>query len=92
MPIQLSSLRLENTQFPLFLIFHKGKKEWLEKEDKMFFGTKYIEFSKKFVSIDSAIEKVQELAGNGHNGQDTLEDYAIVRLEVAVKEAYDVVD
>lgn len=51
-----------------------------------------MEFAKKFVSIDTAIETVQELAGNGHNGQDTLEDYSIVRLEVVVKETYDVVD
>lgn len=92
MPIQLSSLRLENKQFPLFLIYHKKKKEWLENGDKRFSGTIYVEFAKKFVSIDTAIEIVQELAGNGHNGQDTLEDYSIVRLEVVVKETYDVVD
>lgn len=92
MPIQLSKLRLENQQFPLFLIYHKQKKEWLEKDGKRFSGTTYVEFAKKFVSIDTAIEIVQRLAGNGHNGQDTLEDYAIVRLEVVVKETYDVID
>lgn len=92
MPIQLSSLRLENQQFPLFLIYHKNKKEWLEKDGKRFSGTEYIEFARKFVSIDSAIETVQRLAGNGHNSKDTLEDYAIVRLEVVVKETYDVVE
>lgn len=92
MPIHLSKLRLKNQQFPLFLIYHKRKKEWLEKDGKRFSGTEHIEFARKFVSIDSAIETVQELAGNGHNGKDTLEDYAIVRLEVAVKEAYDVVE
>lgn len=92
MPIQLSSLRLENQQFPLFLIYHKRKKEWLEKEGKRFSGTTYVEFARKFVSIDTAIEIVQELAGDGHNGQDTLGDYAIIRLEVIVKETYDVVD
>lgn len=92
MPIHLSKLRLKNQQFPLFLIYHKRKKEWLEKDGKRFSGTEHIEFAKKFVSVDLAIEIVQELAGNGHNGKDTLEDYAIVRLEVAVKEAYDVVE
>ena len=92
MPIHLSKLRLKNQQFPLFLIYHKRKKEWLENGGKRFSGTTYVEFARKFVSIDSAIEIVQRLAGNGHNGQDTLEDYSIVRLEVVVKETYDVVD
>lgn len=70
----------------LYVIYHKRKKEWYRGGEKFFFGTNYINNAKFYTNEGSAIYAIKKLTENGYNGQDTMDDYCLVKYKAVVEE------
>lgn len=84
--------KIKNKEIIFFVIYHKKKKEWHRGGETYFSGTSYINDAKFYANETLASYIAKRLAENGHNGQDTIDDYCLIKYKASAEDVLEVAE
>ena len=83
---------IKNKEIIFFVIYHKKKKEWHRGGEPFFNGTNYVGDAEFYKSKALAMYMIKELTENGYNGQDTIDDYCLIKYKASAEDVLEMSD